>query len=71
MRAIRRQMAMTKWRILSLLVVFAVAGGFAKAGFSAETAQKVRIAYASRSSSAMPQYMALQKGFFKAEGLDG
>lgn len=70
MRAIRRQMAMTKWRILSLLVVFAVAGGFAKAGFSAETAQKVRIAYASRSSSAMPQYMALQKGFFKAEGLD-
>ena len=36
----------------------------------AETPSKVRIAYASRSSSAMPQYMALQKGFFKAEGLD-
>jgi NitT/TauT family transport system substrate-binding protein len=36
----------------------------------AETPPKVRIAYASRSSSAMPQYMALQKGFFKAEGLD-
>jgi NitT/TauT family transport system substrate-binding protein len=36
----------------------------------AETPSKVRIAYASRSSSAMPQYMAMQKGFFKAEGLD-
>jgi len=37
--------------------------------FSAE-APKVRIAYASRSASAMPQYMAVQKGYFKAEGLD-
>jgi ABC-type nitrate/sulfonate/bicarbonate transport system substrate-binding protein len=36
----------------------------------AETAQRVRIAYASRSSSAMPQYMAHTKGFFKAERLD-
>jgi NitT/TauT family transport system substrate-binding protein len=42
----------------------------ASAGFSADAPQKVRIAYASRSSSALPQYMALQKGFFKAEGLD-
>jgi ABC-type nitrate/sulfonate/bicarbonate transport system substrate-binding protein len=38
-------------------------------GFGAE-APKVRIAYASRSASAMPQYMAVQKGYFKAEGLD-
>lgn len=38
--------------------------------FSAEAPPKVRIAYASRSSSAMPLYMALQKGYFKAEGLD-
>jgi ABC-type nitrate/sulfonate/bicarbonate transport system substrate-binding protein len=36
----------------------------------AEATQRVRIAYASRSSSAMPQYMAYTKGFFKAEGLD-
>jgi NitT/TauT family transport system substrate-binding protein len=38
--------------------------------FAADAPQKVRIAYASRSSSAMPQYMAQSKGFFKAEGLE-
>ena len=38
--------------------------------WSAEQAQRVRIAYASRSSSAMPLYMALQKGYFKSEGLE-
>jgi NitT/TauT family transport system substrate-binding protein len=38
--------------------------------YSAETAQRLRIAYPSRSTSAMPQYMAQRKGFFKAEGLD-
>jgi NitT/TauT family transport system substrate-binding protein len=37
---------------------------------SADAPQKIRIAYASRSSSAMPQYMAQSKGFFKAEALD-
>jgi NitT/TauT family transport system substrate-binding protein len=37
--------------------------------FAAEP-PKVRIAYASRSGSAMPQYMAVQKGYFKSEGLD-
>ncbi|HXV47282.1 MAG TPA: ABC transporter substrate-binding protein [Candidatus Binatia bacterium] len=37
---------------------------------SADAPQKVRIAYASRSSSAVPQYVAHSKGFFKAEGLD-
>jgi NitT/TauT family transport system substrate-binding protein len=36
----------------------------------AEAPARVRIAYASRSSSAMPLYMALQKGFFKTEGLE-
>ncbi|HMA82179.1 MAG TPA: ABC transporter substrate-binding protein, partial [Candidatus Binatia bacterium] len=36
----------------------------------ADAPARVRIAYASRSSSAMPLYMALQKGYFKAEGLD-
>src|ERR1700738_3003850 len=35
---------------------------------SAETLQRVRIAYASRSDSAMPQYVAQDKGFFKAVG---
>jgi len=42
----------------------------APAALGAEAPTKVRIAYASRSSSALPQYMAVQKGFFKAEGLD-
>ena len=37
---------------------------------AADAPQKIRIAYASRSSSAMPQYVAQSKGFFKAEGLD-
>jgi ABC-type nitrate/sulfonate/bicarbonate transport system substrate-binding protein len=37
---------------------------------AADAPQRVRIAYASRSSSAMPLYMALQKDFFKAEGLE-
>ena len=41
--------------------------GVATPIFSAEAPQKIRIAYASRSSSAMPQYMALQKGYFKGE----
>jgi NitT/TauT family transport system substrate-binding protein len=58
--------------IVFLPVIFAVAFvlGIAAPIFSAEAPQKVRIAYASRSSSAMPQYMALQKGYFKAEGLE-
>jgi ABC-type nitrate/sulfonate/bicarbonate transport system substrate-binding protein len=33
-------------------------------------AQRVRIAYASRSASATPQYLAQSKGFFKAQGLE-
>ena len=37
---------------------------------SADAPQRVRIAYASRSNSAMPQYVAQGKGFFRAEGLD-
>jgi ABC-type nitrate/sulfonate/bicarbonate transport system substrate-binding protein len=38
--------------------------------FGADAPQRVRIAYASRSSSAMPLYMAQTKGFFKSEALD-
>src|SRR5512145_1905613 len=37
---------------------------------SADAPTRVRIAYASRSSSAMPLYLAQSKGFFKAEALD-
>ena len=53
--------------ILAALGVWFVPSGQA---WSAEQAQRVRIAYASRSSSAMPLYMALQRGYFKAEGLE-
>src|SRR5881392_3179138 len=38
--------------------------------FGAEPPQRIRIAYASRSNSAMPQYIAQGKGFFRAEGLE-
>jgi ABC-type nitrate/sulfonate/bicarbonate transport system substrate-binding protein len=37
---------------------------------SAEAPTRIRIAYASRSSSAMPLYLAQTKGLFKAETLD-
>src|SRR5512147_974185 len=39
-------------------------------GWSAESLQRIRIAYASRSNSATPQYVAQDRGFFKAEGLE-
>src|ERR1700741_4625902 len=52
----------------TLTAVFFLFGGVA--AFAADAPAKVRIAYASRSSSALPQYMALQKGFFKEQGLD-
>jgi ABC-type nitrate/sulfonate/bicarbonate transport system substrate-binding protein len=44
--------------------------GAAQAASSAEAPARIRIAYASRSSSAMPLYLAQTKGFFKAEALD-
>jgi ABC-type nitrate/sulfonate/bicarbonate transport system substrate-binding protein len=37
---------------------------------SAEAPARIRIAYASRSTSAMPLYLAQTKGFFKAEALE-
>jgi NitT/TauT family transport system substrate-binding protein len=58
--------------ISSLLSAFVAALALASGAraLAAEAPQRVRIAYASRSSSAMPLYMALQKGFFKAEALE-
>jgi ABC-type nitrate/sulfonate/bicarbonate transport system substrate-binding protein len=55
---------------LAVTLFVAIALGMATSALSADAPPKVRIAYASRSSSALPQYMAVQKGFFKAEGLD-
>ena len=64
---------MSRTRML-LLVFGAVAASWTCAffprGWAADQPQRVRIAYASRSSSAMPLYMALQKNFFKAENLE-
>jgi NitT/TauT family transport system substrate-binding protein len=59
-------------RVVAYLFFCCLGLGLGRSGQAsgAETAQRVRIAYASRSSSAMPQYMAHTKGFFKAEGLD-
>jgi NitT/TauT family transport system substrate-binding protein len=58
--------------INSLLSIFCAAYGYTAAAqaLAAGAPQKIRIAYASRSSSAMPQYMAQSKGFFKNEGLE-
>lgn len=54
----------------AIIFVLAWMFGIATSALSADALPKVRIAYASRSSSALPQYMAVQKGFFKSEGLD-
>jgi NitT/TauT family transport system substrate-binding protein len=57
---------------LRFLAVFVATLGLISGAraWAADAPQRVRIAYASRSSSAMPLYMALQKGFFKAESLE-
>lgn len=58
-------------KLIAWIVLYAaVAVGASQPVFGAETPSRVRIAYASRSSSAMPLYLALQKGIFKAEGLE-
>jgi NitT/TauT family transport system substrate-binding protein len=60
-------------RALYFLGLFFCAGslpGAGNNGWSADPPQQVRIAYASRSSSAMPQYLAQTKGWYKSEGLD-
>ena len=54
---------------LGLLTCAASLPGAGDEGFSADSPQRIRIAYASRSNSATPQYVAQDRGFFKAEGL--
>ena len=53
----------------SLAIVLFVFGA-ARPLLGADAPARVRIAYASRSSSAMPLYLAQTKGLFKAEALD-
>ncbi|HTN70315.1 MAG TPA: ABC transporter substrate-binding protein, partial [Methylomirabilota bacterium] len=64
---------MTTVRAICFLALITCLGHlpfFTRPALSAEMLQRVRIAYASRSSSAMPQYMAQSKGWYKAEGLE-
>jgi len=62
---------MTKPICTLLAIVFTVCGlTTGESAPAADGPQKVRIAYASRSSSALPQYVAQSKGFFKSEALD-
>jgi ABC-type nitrate/sulfonate/bicarbonate transport system substrate-binding protein len=56
--------------LLARLMIAAFLLGAAQPGLSADAPARVRIAYASRSSSAMPLYLAQTKGLFKAEALD-
>lgn len=51
-------------------VGLAISLGVSKPVTGAEAPSRVRIAYASRSSSAMPLYLAQTKGLFKAEALE-
>lgn len=56
--------------ILLYAVGLALLLGTSKPVTGAEAPSRVRIAYASRSSSAMPLYLAQTKGLFKAEALE-
>lgn len=55
---------------LTLFLALAGVLGAIQPILGAEAPQRIRIAYASRSSSAMPLYLAQTKGLFKAEALD-
>lgn len=56
--------------LLARLMIAAFLLGAAQQVLSADAPVRVRIAYASRSSSAMPLYLAQTKGLFKAEALE-
>jgi ABC-type nitrate/sulfonate/bicarbonate transport system substrate-binding protein len=55
---------------LSPFIIAAFLHGATQLVLGADAPTRVRIAYASRSSSAMPLYLAQTKGLFKAEALD-
>ncbi len=60
-----------RFHLLVLLACIAFVPTFiARDETSGAEAQRVRIAYASRSNSATPQAVAVNRGFFKSEGLD-
>jgi ABC-type nitrate/sulfonate/bicarbonate transport system substrate-binding protein len=57
-------------RAFSWIVALSLALGASRPLMGADAPARVRIAYASRSSSAIPLYLAQTKGLFKAEALD-
>ena len=61
---------MKKWYKASILLLFAAVLVFSLAACGKDELQKVRIAEVTRSVFYAPQYVALEKGFFKEEGLD-
>lgn len=61
---------MKKWYKASILLLFAVVLVFSLAACGKDELQKVRIAEVTRSVFYAPQYVAIEKGFFKEEGLD-
>lgn len=61
---------MKKWYKASILLLFAAVLVFSLAACGKDELQKVRIAEVTRSVFYAPQYVAIEKGFFKEEGLD-
>ncbi|MEC2054825.1 ABC transporter substrate-binding protein [Peribacillus psychrosaccharolyticus] len=61
---------MKKWYKASILLLFAVVLVFSLAACGKDELQKVRIAEVTRSVFYAPQYVAIEKGFFKEEGLE-
>lgn len=61
---------MKKWFKVSILLLFAAVLVFPLAACGKDELQKVRIAEVTRSVFYAPQYVAIEKGFFKEEGLD-
>jgi len=59
-----------KWFKVSILLLFAAVLVFPLAACGKDELQKVRIAEVTRSVFYAPQYVAIEKGFFKEEGLD-
>lgn len=61
---------MKKWYKASILLLFAMVLVFSLAACGKDELQKVRIAEVTRSVFYAPQYVAIEKGFFKEEGLE-
>lgn len=61
---------MKKWLRSGLGILLMLTLGLTACGQKEETVQKVRVAEVTRSIFYAPEYVAIEKGFFKEEGLD-